>query len=359
MTKKTILYDEHVKLGGKMIEYAGYFLPVEYSSISEEHEVIRTSVGMFDVSHMGEILVTGEDASDYLNYMNTNNVKPESKNRMIYGLMLYEDGGVVDDLMMYKYDSKKYLLVVNASNKDKDFKYLNAHKYGFDVEVEDLSDQYSQIALQGPKAIDIMLELSDDVSDMKMFDFKTVKILDAEFIVSRSGYTGSDGFEIYGENEDILKLFNKFVELGVVPCGLGARDTLRFEASMPLYGHEISENITPLEAGLSYAVKFDKKFIGCEALKAQKLDGIKKKLVGLTITGHGIARGGYDVESQGKKIGHITTGYMIPNTSDTYALALIDANYAKIGDKVEVRIRRNLVDAIVRNRQFLNKNYVK
>ncbi len=358
--KKTILYDEHIKAGGKIVEFGGFLLPIEYSSIAEEHAAVRNDVGVFDVSHMGEIRVTGKDTIDFLNYLLTNDMRNFSNGKMIYNFMLYEDGGVVDDLMVYKYSDTECLLVVNASNTDKDYAYMLEHKGQFDVVIINESLIYGQLALQGPKAIEILRSISsNEIDNLKLFDFKHIEIMDNDFLVSRSGYTGSDGFEIYGENNNILVLFRKLMSMQVTPCGLGCRDTLRFEAGMPLYGHEIDSDITPIEAGLKYAVNINKNFIGKEKVSSQIENGVSRKIVGLEILERGIARNGYDVLVDGAVIGKITTGYMIPNSNNIYAMALIDSTYAEIGTEVNIQIRKNLVKAKIRNKNFLKKKYVK
>jgi aminomethyltransferase len=348
--KKTVLYEEHLKHGAKIVEFGGFLMPIEYTSISREHQAVRERCGMFDVSHMGEIRITGKDTTAYVNHMITNDIRLHGNMRMIYGLLLYENGGVVDDLMVYKYHDNHVLLVVNASNTDKDFDWLVTHKDGFDVEIVNESERFGQIALQGPFALSVIQNLTDyPLNSMTLFDFSDMSINGSKCIVSRSGYTGEDGFEIYGSNEDILKLFRLLAMLPEVSlCGLGCRDTLRFEAAMPLYGHEISETINPLEAGLNFGVRLDKEFIGRDALLKQQEEGLKRKIVGLELVERGIARGGYEIEAGGEIIGTVTTGYMIPNTEVSIAFALIDSRYAKIGTEVYVHIRKNKVLAKVR-----------
>lgn len=359
--KKTVLYDEHLLHGGKIVEFGGFLMPIEYSGIALEHQAVREKCGLFDVSHMGEIVLKGPDANRFLNYLLTNEVDPAVSKKMIYGLLLYPDGGVVDDLMVYAYAEDYYLLVVNASNKDKDFECICSHRGEYDVEISDQSDCVSQIALQGPLAASILQDLTVyDLSQLKLFDFDHFQIQDMDFLVSRSGYTGEDGFEIYGSNADILTLFQTLVLNSEISlCGLGCRDTLRFEAAMPLYGHEISEKINPLVAGLGFAVKMDKEFIGREALAKVQAEGLREKIVGIELLERGIARGGYEIEADGKIIGEVTTGYMIPNSNLSIAFALIASEYAKIGTEVLVHIRKNKVLARVRNKKFLDKKYIR
>ena len=358
--KKTVLYDEHIRLKAKMVEFAGFLMPIEYSGLIEEHLAVRNNCGVFDVSHMGEILITGIDARAFVDVLITNSI-PNKEKRMAYALMCHPDGGIVDDLMTYYFNDEKIILVVNASNLDKDLEWINEQLkgYSFNVNIKDISDDTSLLALQGPNSVNILQGMTDfNLSNFIMFDFDEIKINGKEFLVSRSGYTGEDGFEIYGTNDDILELFKLLVEV-VTPCGLGCRDTLRFEANLPLYGHEIDRDINPLEATLGFAVGLKKGFIGRDALKLSKENGLKRKIVGLELVDRGIARSGYEVEVDGKKQGYITTGYMIPGTEKTIALAMLDSPYWEIGQEVFVRIRKNLVKAVIRNKKFLNKKYQK
>ena len=365
--KKTCLYEKHLENNGKIVEFGGFYMPIEYSGITQEHQAVRENVGVFDVSHMGEVLVEGRDASKFLDYMVTSNITNAPLMKMTYGVMLYDNGTCVDDLMLYKYSNEKILVICNASNTDKDYAYFLDHKKGFDVNVENQSNDYGQLALQGPNAIDIMAKISDDkVSKLKLFDFCEAKVNGKDMIVSRSGYTGEDGFEIYAKPSDIIELFDLFVhKYKVTLCGLGCRDTLRFEANMPLYGHEISDEINPVEACLNYAISFDKDFIGKDALLKYK-ENPKRKLVGLELIDRGIARGGYtvhDLESN-EEIGYITTGYLVPKSSSSLvsapiALAYVNINYATICSEVGINIRGKLIKAKVRDKKFMKKKYVK
>ena len=365
--KQTILYDRHLKYNAKMVEFGGFLMPIEYNyldnnGLSFEHMEVRNNCGLFDVSHMGEIYVTGKDAMAFLDYMITSNIIDAPCYRLTYGLLCYEDGGVVDDLMVYKYSDDYVLLVVNASNVSKDFDWLNSHKGSFDVKLENKSDSIGQIALQGPNAIKILQNLTSyDLSSFHQMDFKEIEILGKTMIASRSGYTGEDGFEIYGKNQDIIDLFDCLVEKYKVRlCGLGCRDTLRFEAAMPLYGHEISQDIKPVEACLNYAISYDKDFIGKAALLETK-ENLKRKLVGLELLDRGIARAGYELVdvNTDKVIGFITTGYLIPNHKEALALGFVDINYTKKDTIIGLKIRHNVVKAKVRDRKFMIKNYAK
>lgn len=364
--KKTPLYDCHVKLGGKIIEFAGYLLPVQYEGIISEHEAVRNDAGIFDVSHMGEVTVKGPDAQKYVQYLITNDVEHLSNNEIVYSLMCYEDGGTVDDLLAYKISEESFLLVVNAANKEKDFQWMVRNSEGFDIELKNVSEYISQVAIQGPKAQNILMSLtSTDLSKLTFFTFNLEGEVDGRpCLISRSGYTGEDGFEIYCQNKDIEQIWNAILQkgkdYGLKPCGLGSRDTLRFEATLPLYGNELSKDITPLEAGLGFAVKLKKdRFIGRDALLKQKSDGLKRKTVGFEMTGRGIPRHGYEVMADGKKIGYVTTGYASPTLKKNIGLALISSEYSAIDTELEIVIRNKEVPAKVISKKFLAKNYKK
>lgn len=355
--KKTVLYDRHLELGAKMVEFGGFLMPLEYSSIIKEHVAVRTACGLFDVSHMGEISIRGPQAADFINYLVTSNVKTIPPYRMIYAMLLHDNGGILDDLMIYKFLDDEYLLVVNAANTQRDFQWIVNHKNDYDVIITDLSNYYSLLALQGPLSQDVLQKFTNfDLNELKPLDFRTIDIANNEYIVSRSGYTGEDGFEIYGTGDGIKILFELLLQdERVTLCGLGARDTLRFEAGLPLYGNEIGDKVNPLEVGLGYAVDFSKKFIGSNSLQKIYEQGPKHKLVGLELLDRGIARTGYEVYKDGKLIGNITTGYMIPGTNKSYAMALINDLTLKNGDIVNVRIRNKDVVAKIRNKRFKNK----
>ena len=359
--KKTILYEEHLRNNAKMVEFAGYLMPIEYRGIAYEHEAVRERCGLFDVSHMGQIKIAGRDTVRFVNYLLTNDIASYDSNKMIYGLMLKEDGGVIDDLMVYKFSDEYCLLVVNAANKDKDYQWIVDHRDNFDVKIEDLSPYYSQLALQGPLSAKTLQKYTDyKLDNLKTFDFDVFTVMGRDFIISRSGYTGEDGFEIYGSNQDILELFKKLQSVrDIVLCGLGCRDTLRFEAAMPLYGHEIGPDINPLEAGLAFAVKMDKDFIGRNALLASQEQGLKRKIVALELLERGIARADYPIEVDNRIVGQVTTGYMIPNTDKAYAFGLIESPYSSVGTEVLIHIRKNKIKAKVRNKKFLTKKYIR
>lgn len=358
--KRTPLFESYSKYGGKTIDFGGWELPVQFSSIKEEHDAVRNRAGLFDVSHMGEIFVEGTDALGYLQKLLTNDISKIQIGGAQYNAMCYETGGVVDDLLVYRLDEKRYLLCVNAANIEKDYEWMVSQKSG-DVIITNQSNEYAQIALQGPLSQEVLQTLtSENLDYIKYFKFKDdVEVAGHRVIVSRSGYTGEDGFEIYGQPEAIIELWDKILEAGketgVVPAGLGARDTLRFEACLPLYGQELSKDISPLEAGIGFAVKLNTEFIGRDALAAQKENGLKRKLVGVEMTGKGIPRHGYKVFKEGREIGEVTTGTQSPMTKRNIGLALVDAFVAAIGTEVEIEIRGKFIPAVVVETPFYKR----
>ncbi len=354
--KKTSLYEEHIRSGATMVDFASFLMPIQYTSISAEHHAVRNDVGMFDVSHMGEIVVIGKEATAFIESIFTNTIINASEGSCTYGLLCYPTGGVVDDLIVYKYSPFKYLLVVNASNTDKDYAWLKANQGVYDVVIENVSGSYSQIALQGPNARTVFAKIINHPITLSFYTFSEETLWDETIIVSATGYTGEDGVEIYGSHAVILRLWQLLRdEYHVTLCGLGCRDTLRFESNMPLYGHEIDSTITPLEAGLSFAVKLDKPFIGRDALVEQQQKGLPRKVVGLELLDKGIIRNPYKVFYQGKEVGYITTGYLSPSLNKPLGLALIQSEASKIGTLVEVEVRNKRLQAIVRNKKFYQK----
>lgn len=361
--KHTCLYDAHVALGAHISPFAGYDMPIEYSGLDAEHNAVRTAVGMFDVSHMGEIIVKGPDALSCVNHIFTNDVDALADGQVAYGMMCLPDGGTVDDLLVYRRSATNFLLVVNASNVDKDYAWVVANSKVYDIRIANLSDSYGQLAIQGPKAEETLARFVDiDLSSMAFYTFAVTETGGIPMIVSRTGYTGEDGFEVYASPAAIVELWNKLLAAGVTPCGLGCRDTLRFEAGLPLYGDELAEDITPIEAGLGMFVKLNKPdgFVGSDALARQKADGVKKKLVGLEVGGAATARHGFEVaDSAGITIGHITTGYNSLTLNRNIAMALVDAAYATLGTVLQVRIRRKTVPATVIKKRFYTPKYKK
>lgn len=353
--KRTPLYDVYKKYGGKTIDFGGWELPVQFSSIKEEHEAVRTRAGLFDVSHMGEVIVTGPDSLNYLQKMLTNDISKIKNGGAQYTAMCYENGGTVDDLLVYKIEDQHYLLVINASNIDKDFKWLEDHLDG-NVKIENLSEKMAQLALQGPLAEKVLQKLAvdSDLSGIGFFKFQQeVKLNGKKALVSRTGYTGEDGFEVYCDSRDAVELWDAILaageEEGVIPCGLGSRDTLRFEATLALYGQELSPEISPLEAGIGFAVKLNKEadFIGKEALKQQKEKGAARKLVGIEMIDRGIPRHGYPVYKGDELIGEVTTGTQSPSLKKNIGLVLIQNEYADLDSEMEVEIRGKRLKAKV------------
>lgn len=362
--KKTPLYDKHIECGGKVIEFGGWLLPVQYKGIIDEHHAVRKQVGLFDVSHMGEFMVEGEQACAYLQYLLTNDFKAMQTNQIQYSPMCYPDGGTVDDLLVYKYNDCKFMLVVNAANIDKDWAWALDATQGFDVQLSNISEQTAQLALQGPLAEKLLQPLTaTDLSQIKYYWFEPNCIIEGmSVIISRTGYTGEDGFEIYLQPEDAPKLWtillDKGQEFGIMPAGLGCRDTLRFECCMPLYGHELSATITPLMAGMPRFIKLDKteNFIGKQALAEQKTAGLTKRLVGIEMIGRGIARADYPVLKDGKQIGIVTTGSPAPSLNKNLALAMIDAQFNAIDTPIDVEVRGKAIAAKVISRPFYKKD---
>ncbi len=360
--QSTPLYPMHLKYKGKIIDFGGWELPVQYEGmgIIKEHHMVRESAGLFDVSHMGEIMVTGERAQDFVQKLVCNDVSRMRDFQVLYSPMCYPDGGVVDDLLIYKYHPAKYLLVVNAANAEKDFAWIKENLME-GVLAEDVSHQYAQLALQGPRAQEILQTLTPtDLDQIKFFQFNpAVKIAGLECIVSRTGYTGEDGFEIYVRPADAVLLWEEILKAGgelVSPIGLGARDSLRFEAKLPLYGQEIDKDITPLEAGLGYFVKLDNgDFIGRSALLEQKQAGLGRKLVEFEMVDNGIPRSHYEVEKDGVNIGHVTSGLHAPTFKKPIGLALIDSKYSAPGTEIDIMIRCKAVKAVVGQGIFYRK----
>ena len=357
--KRTCLHDRHVALGALMQPFGGYDMPIQYSSIIEEHNAVRQHCGVFDVSHMGKVYITGKDAEKYVNYIFTNDVTNAPLNSIFYGMMLYPDGGTVDDLLVYKMGENEFFLVINAANTDKDVEWIRQHAEGYDVTIDHCSDYYSQLAIQGPEAESVVEEvLHLSCKDLAFYEAKTIDVNGEQIIVSRTGYTGEDGFEIYGSQAYIVQAWDALMESKrCTPCGLGCRDTLRFEAGLPLYGMELSKDITPVMAGLSMFCKLDKpEFIGKEAIAKQKEEKPKQKVIGLELEGKAIPRHGYPVMKDGKQVGIITTGYHSISLDKSLAFALVDLEHSKLGTELEVQIRKKTFPCVVVKKRFLNKH---
>ncbi len=355
--KKTCLYDKHVALGALMSPFGGFIMPIQYTNIVDEHQAVRQNCGVFDVSHMGEVLICGADAERYVNHIFTNDVIGMPVGKILYGMMCYDDGGVVDDLLVYKMSDQCFFLVINASNINKDWDWIQQNAEGYNVTLQHQSDQYGELAIQGPKAEQLMLEvLHLPCSELSFYTFKQI----GDVIVSRTGYTGEDGFEIYASPATINYYWDLLIDAGVKPCGLGCRDTLRFEVGLPLYGDELSEDITPIMAGLGFFVKLEKKeFIGRESLARQKSEGPQRKIVGIELSDKAIPRHGYTVLKDGEPIGEVTTGYHSISTDKSVCMALIDSDYAAMGTEVDIQIRKKIFPGVVCKKRFYDKHYKK
>ena len=360
MERKTALYDVHVAEKGKIVPFGGYLLPVQYETgVIKEHMAVRTACGLFDVSHMGEITFKGKGALKSLNHLMTNDFTNMKEGKVRYSPMCHEDGGVIDDLLVYKFGDEDYYVVVNASNREKDYEHMKANILE-DTVIEDISDEVSQVALQGPKARDILLKLMNEEDiPVKYYTAKRdVSVGGINAMVSTTGYTGESGYEIYVANKDIVPLWNLLrkegEEFGLIPCGLGARDTLRLEAAMPLYGHEMNDEISPLETGLDFGVKMNKEeFIGKKGLLERGEPQITR--VGLEVVDRGILREHQDIYLGEEKIGHTTSGTFAPYLQKAIAMALIDKKYAELGTVVEVDVRGRRVKARIIELPFYTK----
>jgi len=355
--KHLVLSEIHESLGGKMVEFAGYYMPVQYEGVKAEHHTVRNEVGVFDVSHMGEVFVSGEKALDFLQYITTNDVSKLTPGKIQYTCLPNADGGIVDDFLLYMIAENNYLLVVNASNMDKDLAWINRHNT-FGCTINNQSDNYSLLALQGPKAIELLQELTNiNLSEIKYYNFKIGAIAGIEdVILSRTGYTGEIGFELYVKNESTKKLWDAIFRTSVElkPIGLAARDTLRLEKGFCLYGNDINDTTSPIEAGLGWITKFTKEFINHEDLKAQKEGGPTRKLVGLEIIDKGIARKDYPiVDADGNEIGIVTSGTMSPSLNKAIAMAYVPKELSKVGSEVYIQVRKKQIKAIVVALPFL------
>lgn len=362
--KKTCLYDSHVALGAKMSPFAGFMMPIQYSSITEEHNAVRHAVGMFDVSHMGEIFVSGPDAEKFVNHIFTNEIRGFEPGKVLYGMMLHPDGGVVDDLLVYReFEPDHFLLVVNAANIDKDYEWILAQTAGYDVKVVNDSDNWGQIAVQGPGAEKVVTEVLGlaEAAELTFYTYYEAQRNGHRMVVSRTGYTGEDGFELYTTCEDIKEIWKILLDNGVVPCGLGCRDTLRFEAGLPLYGDELSDTITPIEAGLGMFCKLDKEeFIGKDVVAKQKAEGTERKLVGIELEDKAIPRATYPVETEdGTQVGVVTTGYHSISLEKSICFAMVQTAYSKLDTPLWIRIRKKVFPGKVVKKRFYQTNYKK
>lgn len=348
--KRTPLYDTHVALGARMVEFGGWEMPVQYSGILDEHHAVRNAAGLFDIDHMGQFDVTGRDALAFLQHLLSSDLATLDLYQAKYAILCYADGTVVDDTFVYKLPEKtksappRYMVVVNASNREKDFAWMNAHRANFQVDLQDISDTYYMLAFQGPKAEAVLQKLeSFDLSKIKYHHAREFKIHNARGLIARTGYTGEDGFELFIPNEYGKHVWDAILDAGkdagVKPIGLGARDSLRFEAKMALYGHEIDAHTTPIEAGLAWACDLNKMFIGRDCLLKRKLEGVVKKLVGFEMIDRGIARKDYEIAKDGNPIGIVTTGMFAPTLEKNLGLGFVAPEFAAIGNEFDVIVR--------------------
>ncbi len=357
--KKTALYEKHIALGAKMVPFAGYEMPVRYGSEIEEHHSVRKSVGMFDVSHMGEFLIKGPHALDLIQKVTSNDASRLDVGKVQYSCLPNEKGGIVDDLLVYQLKDEEFMLVVNASNIDKDWNWISSHN-DIGAEMENISDNITLLAVQGPKAIKVIEQLTDaDLNSLKYYTFTkgNLKNITDGVIISATGYTGSGGFEIYVYNQYANQVWDAIMEAGkaydIKPAGLGARDTLRLEMGYALYGNDIDDTTSPIEAGLGWITKFTKDFINAEALKKQKEEGPSKKLVGFMLEDKGIPRSGYDIlNNEEEKIGHVTSGTMSPTIGKGIGMGYIDSAYANPGTDIYIAVRKKNLKAQIQKLPF-------
>lgn len=353
-----------------MISFGGFEMPVQYTDIADEHTAVRTRCGVFDVSHMGEIMVWGPEAERFVQHIFTNDVAAFPAGETIYGMMLHPDGGTIDDIMVYKEAADRYFIVVNAGTQDKDYAWIEAQARDFDVRTENQSARYGQLAVQGPESETVLLEvLGMDCREMLFRHFKRVEWIDGRsgqgdkgsecVIISRTGYTGEDGFEIFGSHDFIRTQWDRLMESHrVAPCGLGCRDTLRFEAGLPLYGHELSDEISPIEAGLGMFVKPEKgDFVGRDVVARQKSEGTSRRIVGIELEGRAIPRSGYEVLAADEVVGTVTTGYASISTGKSICMALVRADVAAMGTPLSVRIHRKVQAGKVVSKRFYKTSY--
>jgi aminomethyltransferase len=358
--RATPLNSVHRNMGARMVDFEGWDMPVQYSGVLEEHRAVRNAVGLFDVSHMGEISISGPEAEKLVNFVTTNDASRLQQGQAHYSTLLYEHGGFVDDILVHRFPSNEFFLVVNASNQDKDFAHILGHNR-FDATVDNVSDRFAQLAIQGPRALDTLQKLiGEPLAQIRYYHFRNTKVCGVPAGVARTGYTGEDGFEIYIPPSEAVRLWQEILaagaEFGIKPCGLGARNTLRLEAKMALYGHEIHASITPWEADLSWIVKMNKgEFVGREALSHQLQRGVSRKLVGFEMQGRGIGRDGYEVFLHGSGAGWVTSGGPSPTLNKNIGLCYLPAAAARAGQPIQVIVRGQPVDAITVSTPFYRR----
>lgn len=352
--KNTALSATHEALGAKMVPFAGYNMPVSYEGVNLEHETVRNDVGVFDVSHMGEFLIEGPKALDLIQKVSSNDASKLTVGKAQYSYLPNEKGGIVDDLIVYRVKEEVYLLVVNASNIEKDWEHISKYNATIGADMRNISENFSLLAIQGPKAVEAMQALTSvDLSEIKFYNFVVADFAGiANVIISATGYTGSGGFEIYCKNQEVKQVWDKVIEaganFGIKPIGLAARDTLRLEMGYCLYGNDITDDTSPFEAGLGWITKFTKDFVNSEALAKEKEHGLERKLVAFELDDRGIPRQGYDiVDGQGKKIGEVTSGTMSPSLGKGIGLGYVPKIFAEAGSKINIQIRKNAISATV------------
>jgi aminomethyltransferase len=360
--KRTPLFEDHVKLGGKMVPFAGWEMPVQYSGVIAEHAAVRSAAGLFDVSHMGEIELKGPEAEKALAYMTVNDVTKLTDGKAQYSAISNEQGGLVDDIIIYRYSSTHYLICVNASNTDKDFEWFRS-KNKFNAEFKNISSDWGQIALQGPKALAIFEKALGSKCDIELFYFGHRKIAGVEVIVARTGYTGEDGVELFVPWDKTATIWNHLLSIGkadgLVPCGLGARDTLRLEACLPLYGHELGDTVSPIESGIGFFVKVtERDFIGKSTIKNHKENGAPRSLVSFFVQDPGIVREGAKMFAQdGKEIGWVTSGTKTPNFEKPLGLAIVSSQFSGVGSEIFADVRGRKIRCQITKRPFYKRNY--
>lgn len=361
--KRTPLYEEHKKLNANIVEFGGWDMPVQYTNVIDEHNTTRNAAGLFDICHMGEIIVEGKDAAKLLQKATSRNIEKMSDGKMVLAVLCNENGGILDDLTIYKFNENRFMVVVNASNIEKDFNQVKKvnEQNKFNAKVLDISESIAKLDLQGPKSQEILQKLVDfDLNEIKFYEFKECSVSNEAAIVSRSGYTGEDGFEIYFDWNAAPKIWKLILETGkeygIKPCGLGARDTLRLECAMNLYGHEMDETKTPLQARYEWVVDCDKDFIGKVAILKQKQEGVKEKLAGFEMIDNAIARNGYELFKDGNMVGFVTSGSQSPTLKKRIGLCYIKTEYSRADNEFDVNIRDKLYKAKIVKLPFYKRD---
>ena len=356
--KRTALHNSHISLGAKMVDFAGYLMPVQYEGVKSEHLSVKHNIGIFDVSHMGEFIIYGNGSLELLQLCLSNDISVLDNGEAQYNCLLNDNGGIVDDLILYKLSEDKYMLVVNASNIEKDWEHLLL-KNSFGAQMQNISNEYSLLSIQGPKTTEVVQQLTKyDLSTISYYNFVLTEFADKkDVIISNTGYTGCGGFEIYCKNDQLKDIWKNIMNAGkknnIKPIGLAARDTLRLEMGFCLYGNELSDNITPIEAGLGWITKFSKEFNGCKLLKSQKENGTDRKLVGFELIDKGIPRKDYEIyDSDNSNIGVVTSGTMSPSLGRAIGLGYVNANLSKSGSIIYINIRNNMVKAVISKTPF-------